>query len=193
MCIRRRRGRAGFPVENIALFVGAHMHPIESHLPILDGAKGILQVDIPHPNGFDFCPRQLDARLIFILHKIIMESFPVPSNLLSALSSQNGHLLSAPQNSGDGRCLLSFILPCLSSAQTDLPLCSNIVYRMKFDKAGQMCYNLVTFVLGSVCPSPGPPGNRQGGFPILCDDGGFYGKRKDPRCIKVIPCAGRTI
>ena len=45
------------------------MHPIESHLPILDGAKGILQVDIPHPNGFDFCPRQLDARLIFILHK----------------------------------------------------------------------------------------------------------------------------
>ena len=101
---------------------------------------------------------------LFILHKIIMEGFPVPGNLLSALSSQDGHLLSAPQNSGDGRCLLSFILPRLSSVQTDLPLCSNIVYRMKFDKAGQMCYNLVTFVLGSVCPSPSPLGNRQDVF-----------------------------
>ena len=83
-------GAAGLPVEDIPLLVGADVHPVEGHLPVLDGAEGVLQVHVAQADGLDLGAGQLDARLVFILHEVVVEGLAVAGDLLVLLLLRHG-------------------------------------------------------------------------------------------------------
>ena len=140
-------GAAGFPVEDVALLIGAHVHAVEGHLPVLDGAEGILQVHVAHADGLHFRSRQFDARLVPVLHEVVVKGFAVFGDEFPTLLGHCGHLLSSLA-ARDRSVLLSSIVPRLSRPPSHLPVYSKIVHTIQFDKGGQMCYNLVTFFIG---------------------------------------------
>ena len=71
-------------IKDVALFVGGNMHPAHEKLAILESAVGILEIDLPLADGFHLGARKLDARLVFILHKVVMPCFFVGRDLLCA-------------------------------------------------------------------------------------------------------------
>ena len=108
-------GAAGFAVEDVALLIGADVHSVERHLPVLDGAEGILQIHVAHANGLHFRARQFDARLVAVLHKIVVKGFAVFRDLTVA-----GFLFLLRH----GRHL--------PSSQSDLPSGYSVVYYLPF-------------------------------------------------------------
>ena len=59
-------------VEDVPLFIGRDVHAVGVNLAVLGHAVGILQIYPALADGFDLRPRQLDARLIPVLHEIVV-------------------------------------------------------------------------------------------------------------------------
>ena len=70
-------GADGVFIEDVALFIGGDVHPVDVDLPVLRDAEGVLQVQGPGPDGLDLRPGQLDARLEAFLHKVLVEGLAV--------------------------------------------------------------------------------------------------------------------
>ena len=77
-------------VEDVPVLIGAHMHPVEIDLPILGDAVGILQVERARADGFYLRAKQLNARLIAVLHKVVMVGLPILGGDLDALGKKQG-------------------------------------------------------------------------------------------------------
>ena len=88
-------GADGVFVEDVALFIGADVHPQDGQLPVLDETEGVLQVHIAHADGLDLGARQLDAGLELLLDEVVVIGFLVSCHLLYGLG-HGGHLLPAP-------------------------------------------------------------------------------------------------
>ena len=72
------------PVEDIALLIGADVHPVDQHLAVLDDTVGILQVDVALADGFDLRAAQLEASLEFFLYKVVVIRLAVGGNLFDS-------------------------------------------------------------------------------------------------------------
>ena len=103
-------GAARLFIKNIALLIGADMHPQYGHLSVLDDAERVLQVDIAQTDGFDFGARKFDAGLVFFLDKIVVVGLAVLRHDLDRLCHrappflQGGHhTIFAGKNQGERR------------------------------------------------------------------------------------------
>ena len=92
-------GAPGVFVEDVALFIGGDMHPVEEHLTVLDDAEGVLQVHIPLADGLDLGAGKLNTGFVFLFDEIVVKSLAVGGQLLDGLLCHPGHLLSVRGNS----------------------------------------------------------------------------------------------
>ncbi len=53
------------------------MHPVDEQLPILYRTVGVLQIQRSGPDGLDLRARKLDARLVPVLHEVVVEGLAV--------------------------------------------------------------------------------------------------------------------
>ena len=59
-------------IEYISLLIGADVHTAHIHLTSVNLHKGFLNAAFSHANGFYLRAKELDARLVFLINKIIM-------------------------------------------------------------------------------------------------------------------------
>ena len=71
-------------VENVAFFIGADVHPPHEQFTVFDRAVRFLERDIALPDALDLRAEQLDARLEFFEHKVVMIRFFIIRDLLDA-------------------------------------------------------------------------------------------------------------
>ena len=64
-------------VEDVALLIGGDVHAVGVDLAVLGHAVGILQVHPALPDGLDLRSGQLDARLVSVLHEIVVVGLAV--------------------------------------------------------------------------------------------------------------------
>ena len=69
------------------------MHALDEQLAVLDRAVGVLQVQRAGPDGLDLRAEKLNARLILILHKVVVKGFAVLGRDLDSLFLRMAHLL----------------------------------------------------------------------------------------------------
>ena len=77
-------GTVGVAVEDVALLIGRDVEAVGIDLAVLGDAEGILQVQRAGADGFDLRAEQLDAGLVAVLHKIVVERFAVLGGDLDA-------------------------------------------------------------------------------------------------------------
>ena len=71
-------------VEDVALLIGGDVHTQGEQLTVLGHAVGILQIHPPAPDGLDLRSGQLDARLIALLHEVVVVRLAVLCSDLNA-------------------------------------------------------------------------------------------------------------
>ena len=77
-------GTVGVAVEDVALLIGGDVEAVGIDLAVLGDTEGILQVQRAGADGFDLRAEQLDAGLVAVLHKIVVERFAVLGGDLDA-------------------------------------------------------------------------------------------------------------
>ena len=77
-------GTVGVAVEDVALLIGRDVEAVGIDLAVLGDAEGIFQVQRAGADGFDLRAEQLDAGLVAVLHKIVVERFAVLGGDLDA-------------------------------------------------------------------------------------------------------------
>ena len=83
-------GAAGILVEDIALLIGADVHPQNGELTILDDAEGILQIHIALTDGLDFGARKLNTGLELFLDELVVVCLVVFCNNFDGFFSGHG-------------------------------------------------------------------------------------------------------
>ena len=79
-------------IKDIAFFVRRNVHAVYPQLSILNRTIGILEVQRTGPDGLHLCTRQLNSRLISVLHKIIMIGLAVLCRDFHAPFLREAHL-----------------------------------------------------------------------------------------------------
>lgn len=71
----------GVLIEYISLFVGGDMHSVDEHLPVVDLAVALLQVELALTDGLDLCTKELNAGLYFFFYeKLVVRAFVLRQN-----------------------------------------------------------------------------------------------------------------
>ena len=65
-------GTKGITVEDIAVLIGADVHLAHEQFPVIDGAVGVLEIDIARPQAFDLGAKQLNTGLVRFFDKVFM-------------------------------------------------------------------------------------------------------------------------
>ena len=67
---------------------------MDEQLPILYRTVGVLQIQRSGPDGLDLRARKLDARLVPVLHEVVVEGLPVLRGNLDSPFLRGAHLIS---------------------------------------------------------------------------------------------------
>ncbi len=65
---------------------------MDEQLPILYRTVGVLQIQRSGPDGLDLRARKLDARLVAVLHEVVVEGLAVLGRDLDSLLLRGAHL-----------------------------------------------------------------------------------------------------
>ena len=78
-------GAQGILVKNIALFVGGDVHSVNEHLPLVDLAVALLQVQLAMADRLDLGAKELNAGLYFFFYeKLVIRAFVLRQNFYAS-------------------------------------------------------------------------------------------------------------
>ena len=74
----------GVFVEDVSMLVGAHVHPANPKLAVLDGAEAVLEVYLTCADGLDLGTEKLNSGFKALKHKVFMKSLAISGNFFYA-------------------------------------------------------------------------------------------------------------